>query len=134
MTDLIFDDFFDQFVLGFGKPRKNRYNTGHTQDMSPVYWETLTDDNGEEIGYKATCRTVGIEPDDVKVTVKGNVIAVEGKTENGKSVYDCYYEIPVAESVIANIEKINYQTKNGLTYVTVNIKRPIKNEILIERT
>ena len=134
MTDLIFDDFFDQFVLGFGKPKKNRYNAGHTKDMSPVFWQTLSDENGKKIGYRATCRTVGISPDDVKVSLKDNNIVVEGRTEfSQESVYDCYYEIPVADSVVSDIEKINYKTENGLTYVTVLVKEPIKSNILIER-
>ena len=134
MTDLFFNDFFDQFALGFGRPQKKRYNTGHTQDMSPVYWRELKDDDGKKIGYRATCRTVGVSPDDVKVSLKDYSIIVQGKTEFSKErIYDCYYEIPVAESIVSDIEKINFKSENGLTYVTVLVKQPVKSDILITR-
>lgn len=125
-------DFDDFFSWGFGKPTKLRFNTGKTYDVNPVYWEEIIEGE-EKKGYKSVCRTVGIDPEDVKVSLERNYIKVEGKTEYEGKTYSTYFEIPVSESVMADIENIKYITKNGLTYVYLYIKKPEFKKITIEK-
>ena len=56
-------EFLDNF-FGFGEPFDLVFNTGKTKDMNPAYWSKT------ENGYKATCRTVGIAPDDVYLRIE----------------------------------------------------------------
>ena len=128
-------DFFDEFdeVLGFGKPRHLKFNTGNTQDMSPVFWQVLTDDDNKKIGYKSVCRTVGVAPEDVKVVLEDGKITVQGETEFDGSKYNTYYDIPVSDSVVNNIENIKYKTLNCLTYIYIYTKIPQERKVLIEK-
>ena len=126
----LFEDFFS---MGFGRPRNIRFNVGGTKDMNPVYWQTLTDDDNHKIGFKSTCRTVGLSPEDVKVSLEDNCIVVQGNSEFDGVKYDTHIEIPVSESVVGNIENIKYKTLNGLTYIYIYIKTPEYTKINIEK-
>lgn len=114
-------------IFGFGKPTDLIYNAGNTKDMNPVFW-TKTEE-----GYKATCRTVGIAPDDVKVSVNECNIVVEGETEYEGSVYNTSYKLPVSKEIIGNIESIGYKTLNGLTYIYLSVETPEKKQIKINK-
>lgn len=120
------NDFYEDF-FNFGKVMDLAFNTGNTKDMNPAYWSKTED------GYKATCRTVGIAPEDVKVDFVNSKIIVEGKTECEGDLYETKYKIPVSYVVASNIEKINYKTLNGMTYIYIRLKEPKQNEILIEK-
>lgn len=122
----IFDDFDDLFELGFGKAKNLKFNTNGTKDMSPAYWKKT--DNG----YEAVCRTVGISPEDVKVSIDGNNICVNGVTTYGSNAYDCSYELPVADSIIELIDSVEYTSKDGLTYIYLNLIQPKHREIAIK--
>ena len=127
MNELLNDFCDDFFTLGFGKPRKIVFNSGRTQDMNPAYWSET------EKGYKAICRTVGINEEDVLVELKNGFIKVSGETEYDGSKYNVSYELPVSGDVIANIAKIEYKTLNGLTYIYLCVNRPEKKEIKAQR-
>ena len=121
----LFDDFLndDFFTLGFDRPRKLTFTTPGTKDIYPANWKET--DNG----YKAVCRTVGINPDDVVVDVKENCILVSGKTEYDGIKYSTSYELPISEDILANIRNVEYKTINGITYIYLNVIRPEKREI-----
>ena len=116
-------DFIDEFL--FGKPINLVYNAGNTKDMNPAYW-TKT-----EQGYKATCRTVGIAPEDVNVTVKEYSIVINGKTEYEGCKYDTHYELPISQGVMNKITNVDYKTLNGLTYIYLCVEKPEKRDIKI---
>ena len=124
MTE-IFDDFLNDgfFTLGFDRPRNLIFNTPGTKDIHPACWEET------ENGYKAICRTVGINPDDVVVDVKEHCILVSGKTECDGIKYSTSYELPISEDILANIRNVEYKTINGITYIYLNVIRPEKREI-----
>lgn len=124
MTE-IFDDFLndDFFTLGFDKPRKLTFATPSTEDVYPVHW------NSSENGYKAVCRTVGINPKDVTVDVKDGYILVSGETDYEGIKYSTSYELPISKDILANIRNVEYKTINGITYIYLNVIRPEKREI-----
>lgn len=119
-------DFLDDF-FGFGKPIDLIYNTGKTKDMNPAYWVKT------EEGYKATCRTVGIAPDDVKVEIIDFNIVVSGETEYEGVKYDTSYKLPIASEIIGNIMAVDYKTLNGLTYIYLYVEKPEKKKIKINK-
>ena len=85
-----------------------------------------------EEGYKCVCRTVGIDPKDVKVTLNDNKIHVSGETEFEGVKYDTRYDLPLSRDILSNIKNIKFKSLNGLTYIYVHVDRH-KNEIIAER-
>ncbi len=130
MTDLqvgFYNRFFDDgFNSIFGKPR-NFYFNCKTKDQMPSFWEK-TDD-----GFKATCRTVGVNPEDVIVSVSDDCIVVKGETKVDNYTYNCSYELPVIEEVLNNIKSIKYSSANGLTFIWIKVDKPEKKKINIEK-
>ena len=133
-----FNDLFDTMMMGFGKPANIRFNTSYTKDTMPSYWskwEVEAKDSTEKInvGYKCICRTVGLSEDDVKVTMEDYGICVDGVTEYEGNKFTQHIELPISESVMADIEAINYKTVNGLTYIYLKMKKPEKKKVAIHR-
>lgn len=142
--DFYFDELDKLFrVAGFGLPTKIKFNTPDTKDMMPACWKVWeekvhdpdTDDctYNKKMGYKAVCRTVGISPDDVKVTQEDYGICVQGKTEVDGKEYSQYMELPISEDIMANITGIDYKTENGLTYIYLKVQSPDKKKIEIRK-
>lgn len=111
-----FDDFDDVTNLIF-----NNY----TLDQHPVSWKK-TDD-----GYKAICRTIGIAPEDVSIEILNNGVRLSGETIVDDETYNVSYSIPISSNIMNNIENIKYETKNGLTYIYLTIKREDVKQIPI---
>ena len=84
-------------------------------------------------GYKCACRSVGVAPDDVHVTVTSNSIKVKGETKCDGETYSIDYECSVAKDVINNIEKVEYKSLNGMTYIYITVKKPVENAIKVTR-
>ena len=115
-----FDDFFE---LGFGRAEDTIFNCDKTLDLNPATWVKT------ETGFKATCRTVGINPDDVKVEVTNGHINVSGESEYEGSKYNVSYRIPISDDVLSNITGLKYKTLNGLTYIYLEVERPERKKI-----
>lgn len=57
-----------------------------------------------------------------------------GKTEVKGITYSQYVELPVSKEILNNVEKIQYEAKNGLVFVYLKTKMPEKkSQILIEK-
>ena len=124
----IFDDVFDDFfTLGFGKPRKLVFNS-QVKDMLPSYWQKKDDKT-----YLCTVKTLGINPEDVVVEETDYGIKVSGETELEGYNYNTSFELPIAESIMNDIEKITFTSKNGLTFITLVLNKPEKKKLLIEQ-
>jgi len=123
-----FCDFMNDFendFLGFGEPRLNFYNTGRTKDLCPVFIKKDKQDKDCEYDvYDATVRSVGVNPSDVKINVNGTLITVSGETKTEDDTYNFSCEIPIAKAVMDNVEKIECHSKNGLSHITLKVKKP----------
>jgi len=124
-----FDDVFDDFLLGFGKPRSLVFKSV-VKDMMPSYWKKKNDKT-----YVCVVKTLGINPEDILVeeTDCGYGLKVNGSTELCGYTYSTSLELPIAESIMNEIEKIKISSKNGLTFITLILNKPEKKKILIER-
>ena len=60
-------------------------------------------------------------------------ICVDGVTEYEGNKFTQHIELPISESVMADIEAINYKTLNGLTYIYLRMKKPEKKKVAIHR-
>lgn len=124
----VFDKFFGDDFLGFGEPTLMYYNANHTQDIHPVYWEKQESADSESDKfdiYRATVRSVGVSKDDVKVTVDNQKyqINVGGITNTNGIDYDFACSLPVAKTILSNIDHIYYDTIDGITYVYLYVKK-----------
>lgn len=113
MEDLF--NFFDNFC--FGKPIGISYNAANTKDMYPISWKKT------ENGYKCVCRSVGINPEDLNIAFSDNSMKISGKTECDGETYSVSYECPIAKEIISNIDKVEYKSANGLTYIYITLKK-----------
>lgn len=124
MGDKLFCEFDD--FLGFGKPRGLAFNCKNF-DMMPSYWEKTND------GYKCTCRSVGINSEDLHVSVGDDYIHVEGETELDNYKYTVKYDLPVSKEILDNIKGIKYKTQNGITIIYIELEKVEKKKIKIEQ-
>ena len=123
-----FNDVFDDFLLGFGKPRSLVFKS-QVKDMMPSYWKKKDDNT-----YVCVCRTTGINPEDVMVEETEYGLKVSGATEIDGYTYSTSFELPIARSIINEIQKIKVSSKNGLTFITLLLNKPEKRKLLIEKT
>ena len=119
-----YSDFDEIFADLFGTPSSS-FNAGGTIDRHPTKW------NKTEKGYKCTCRSVGIDEKDIKVEVVKNGIIVSGKTECEGETYTTKCEIPISKDILDALEKIEYKTVNGLTYIYLTVKIVAKSNISV---
>jgi HSP20 family molecular chaperone IbpA len=127
MFDEIFDDFFGDDFLGFGEPHLDFYNCAGTKDISPAVWRKNKSNNNPNYDeYVAICRSVGVRPSDIKVVVPDNenVIKISGETKTNWDTYNFSCELPIAKAIMDNIEKIECRSEDGLSYITLKVKKP----------
>jgi HSP20 family molecular chaperone IbpA len=123
-----FEKIFDDFLtLGFGKPRRLVFNS-NVKDMLPSYWKKKDDKT-----YLCTVKTLGIDPADVKVETNDYGLQVSGSTTLEDYTYDTSVELPIAESIMNEIENVQVKSKNGLTFITLVLNKPEKKKIIIEK-
>ena len=114
----IFDEF-DNLFFGFGRPVSIRFNTPYTKDIQPASpWSK------DENGYHMVARVVGINPDDLKVTLEDYGLCIDGESEYDGNIYTQHIELPISKDLLANITDITYEVKNGLCKVSIVVKEP----------
>lgn len=137
MFNEFFNDFFgDDFALGFGKPTLLYYNTPHTRDMNPAYWQKQESRDSEEDKfdiYRAMVRSVGVSKENVEIKVDGNNLNVSGKTKTNGNDYNFACTLPVADTILENIDHIYYDSIDGITYIYLYVKKNKDNKIKIEQ-
>ena len=122
MKDLfeeIFNDFSSDLPLGFRRdPLSIRFSTPKTKDIEPAApWRQ--DGNT----YKTTIRCVGINPEDVKVSLENYGINITGKTEEEDGEYSQDVKLGISKELMSEIEEVLYTVKNGLCKITLVMKK-----------
>ena len=115
LFDFMNDDYF------FNRPVK---------DMTP--YKVIKKD-GKTI---VVLNTLGISPDDIKVQVEAGelstqILHVSGKTRNDLCGKD--YDINMKLAIRKPIKKIEWESKDGLTYLTLIFTEPEKPSVSIVR-
>lgn len=113
--------FNDLDYLMFNRPMK-------LNDMNPIKF-IKTDS-----GYTAIVNTLGINEDDISVSIDGNYLVVSGETEDDelKSNYTQNFKLKINESILSNISGIKYCSKNGVTKIYLEIEKK-ESKIKIEK-
>lgn len=123
MKSIFSDDFFDDLLLGFGRPLKIIFNTNNLKDQMPTCWEKT------DSGYRCTAKTLGIS--EVKVSVEDYGIKVFGESELEGKKYNTTLELPISQDVMDNVTEINTKTINGITFIDLIVDRPERRKIKI---
>ena len=61
------------------------------------------------------------------------LILICGETEYEGIKYNTSYKLPIAKEIMGDIEKIEYKTLNGITYIYLFVKTPEKKQIKINK-
>ena len=120
--------FNELMFWGFGEPTGIKFNTPNTKDMRPASVWTKT-----ENGYQMTARVVGIDPDDINITMEDYGICLDGKTDDDGTIYTQHIELPISKDLMANITDVNYEVKNGLCKLQIIVKEPEYKKVNIQR-
>lgn len=126
-TGIYCDSIFGDLVLGFGRPTRIVFNS-EVKDMLPSFWKKKDDKT-----YLCTVKTLGINSEDVVVETTDYGIKVTGSSIVNDFTYDTDIELPIAESIMNEVEKIKVTSKNGLTFITLILNKPEKKKVLIEK-
>lgn len=132
-SDFLFGDFCNPFG---GNVSYLKFSSNGTQDQRPISFQKLAKDDkivdSNHTVYRATVRSVGVSPSDVTVSLEGKTLWIKGDTDNKDSDYNFKIGYTVADDLIGQIDQIKYNSKNGITYVYLFVKRNDTN-IKIER-
>ena len=96
--------------------------------MLPSYWVKKNDNI-----YMCTCKTIGINPEDVNVEETEYGFKISGESEIEGYKYTTSFELPVALSIMNEIKEVKVSSKNGLTFVTLILDMPEKKKIKISK-
>lgn len=99
----------------------------YTLDQKPVKWDAT------DTGFRAICRTVGIDPDDVNIELTSDGIDLKGSTTVDGEEYSVSYSMPISQSIMSKVENIKYESKNGLTYIYLNLRKEEKKQIPVSK-
>jgi HSP20 family molecular chaperone IbpA len=103
-----------------------------TKDRFP-YWV----DQKEDGKINLVINAVGVSEKDVQVEVKSSespnieYLVVKGESKN--DWMDTNYSINMTFSMYRHIEEINWYTKDGLLYLEISLKQPVKPSVKINR-
>ena len=87
---------------------------------APGYAPWMRSDDGKV--YCTIVKTIGINPEDVKVALENHVVKIDGATRVNGNEYSVNFAIPLSDTFYERAESINHETRNGLTYSTIGLK------------
>lgn len=120
--------FTDNIITPFLKMEDFLFNST-VKDMQP-YTVYKKDNN-----YIIEVKTLGINSEDVNVTLEENVLQINGETHNNYSdkTFNTNIKFRIEEELFNKIQNIEYTSANGLTYVTLILKKEKTNRIKITK-
>lgn len=123
LTSKIFDDNIFDFL------RDDYLFNSSVKDMNPTVFYKKDND------YIIEAKTLGISPDDIKVTLDENILIISGESKNEYSdkAFNAKIKVKIGDDILSLVEKIDYKSENGLTYVILRMKQAPSSNIEIKR-
>lgn len=114
----IFDFLSDEFLFN-----------SSVKDMSPAAFYKKDSD------FIIEAKTLGVSPDDVNVKLESDVLSVTGETKNEYSdkSFNVQIKVRIGQDILKNVEKIDYTSKNGITYVILKMKKISNSPVKISK-
>lgn len=126
------DTSFLQYILGeLTNPSYVKRNTNNkkSETITPL-WEKI-DDNC----YRIVINTPGISKEDINITFENGKLHVTGQTKFLDITYmvDTFINTNFTEHDLSQIEKVEYNNRNGLTYIYLYIEIKKAKDIKIQK-
>lgn len=123
LTNTIFDDNIFDFL------RDDFLFNSSVKDMNPTVFYKKDND------YIIEAKTLGITPDDIKITLDKNILTISGESKNEYSdkAFNAQIKVKIGEDILNSIEKIDYKSENGITYVILRVKQTPESTVEIQR-
>ncbi len=123
LTSKIFDDNIFDFL------RDDYLFNSSVKDMNPTVFYKKDND------YIIEAKTLGISSDDIKVTLDENILIISGESKNEYSdkAFNAKIKVKIGDDILSLVEKIDYKSENGLTYVILRMKQAPSSNIEIKR-
>lgn len=124
---LFSNTIFDEGIFDF--LRDDFLFNSSVKDMVPTAFYKKDND------YIIEAKTLGISPDDVKVSLNGDILTISGESKNEYSdkAFNAQIKVRIGKDILSNIEKIDYKSQNGVTYVILKMKQTANSTIEIKR-
>ena len=123
LTNTIFDDKIFDFL------RDDFLFNSSVKDMNPTVFYKKDND------YIIEAKTLGISADDIKIVLDKNILTISGESKNEYSdnSFNVKIKVRIGEDILNSIEKIDYKSENGITYVILRMKQTPDSNIAISR-
>lgn len=120
--------FTNRFNDPFADMEKFLFNSS-VKDMQP--YATYKQENAIIIEVK----TLGINPENISVTLDNNLLRIAGETASAYSdkSFNTKLDLRLDDDLMTKIERIKYKSLNGLTYITLVLKKENPSQINIEQ-
>lgn len=123
LTNTIFDDNIFDFL------RDEFLFNSSVKDMNPTVFYKKEND------YIVEAKTLGVSPDDIKISLDRNILTIFGESKNEYSdkSFNVKIKVKIGEDIFKSIEKIDYKSENGITYVILRMKQTLDSDIEIRK-
>lgn len=124
---LFSNTIFDEGIFDF--LRDDFLFNSSVKDMVPTAFYKKDND------YIIEAKTLGISPDDVKVSLDGDILTISGESKNEYSdkAFNAQIKVRIGKDILNDIDKIDYKSQNGVTYVILKMKQTANSTIEIKR-
>lgn len=123
LTNTIFDNSIFDFL------RDDFLFNSSVKDMNPTVFYKKDSD------FIIEAKTLGVSPEDINIKLEDDILSVTGETKNEYSdkSFNVQIKIRIGQDILEGIEKIDYTSKNGITYVILRMKKKSDSTIEISK-
>lgn len=124
---LFSNTIFDEGIFDF--LRDDFLFNSSVKDMVPTAFYKKDKD------YIIEAKTLGISPEDVEVSLDNDILTISGESKNEYSdkAFNAKIKVRIGKDILSSIEKIDYKSQNGVTYVILKMKQTANSTIEIKR-
>lgn len=123
LTNTIFDNNIFDFL------KEDFLFNSSVKDMNPTVFYKKDSD------FIVEAKTLGVSPEDINIKLEGDVLSLTGETKNEYSdkSFNVRIKVRIGKDILGDIEKIDYKSENGITYIILRMKKEIDTEIEINK-
>ena len=123
LTNTIFDNSIFDFL------RDDFLFNSSVKDMNPTVFYKKDSD------FIIEAKTLGVSPDDIIIKLEDDILSLTGETKNEYSdkSFNIKIKVRIGQDILNDIEKIDYKSKDGVTYIILRMKNKSESTIEIKK-